>query len=455
MEVRNSEGVAQMSPRRRRLFLPYYVVRLFTGGEPINNYQGRKDVVGIRWCGKDYQLHVNDFELANMIANEIMDEWATPERTMAEFLSPYTILKVHDMAAKRIAKNRTDDGKGKKKRGICMLKDTGGSGFWRMVLPASHMELPGHFIDISAAAVEFDQLLEYDIIAVQRLHEWDAFHLLEKLKKARKRVVYDIDDDLYCLPDHNPSSRIFGKDQQFALRACMRIADVVTTTTELLANRMRAELPECDPDKFVVIPNALDPDDRWMETENTGSPDGNLRIFWQGSKTHDRDWGECIEAIDTMMAEFDNLRLMILGHLPVVIQERANTPLYKGRIEFMGFSDPETYFELIKHVRADAGVAPLTDEQFNAGKSAIKVVENALIGIPTVASDCEPFSSVIDDGETGLLATTKGDWEVSLRSLLTDADRRKKMVGKARELVREEYNIKTVVKEWEAALIGQ
>jgi glycosyltransferase involved in cell wall biosynthesis len=431
------------------------VVRLLTGGEPIFNYEKRKDVVGVRWCGKEYKLHKNDFDLANKIATELMDEWLEPERGVAELLSPSTILKMHDMAAKRIAKNRTDDGK-KKKRGILMLKETSGCGWWRMVHPANHMNLPGHFVDICASAVEFDQLIEYDIIYVQRLFEWEDFYTLQKLKKAGKRIIYDMDDDFFQFPDHNPGAKIVGKDQQFAARECLRIADVVTTTTPFLAQRIRAELEEDGPAKEIrVIPNALDPTEPWLPTDQTGSPDGNLRIFWQGSATHALDWHECINAIDTMMTEFTNLRLVILGFLPPVLQERVNTPLYQGRIEFMPMQNTETYFQIIKHIRADAGIAPLSNEPFNLSKSPIKVIENALIGMPTVASDVEPYSAIIDDDVNGYLAEDQEEWEDCLRKLLTDAQLRKGMVAEARKMVNEDFNIKNTAKEWEKVLVGQ
>ena len=450
MEVNNSDGYPAMSPRRRRLFLPYHVVRILTGGEPIPNYNGRKDVTAIRWCGKDYKLNVKDFELAEKIATEVMDEWAIPQRKMADFLSPDSILKIHDIAAKRIATNRNDDGT-KKKRGILMLKDTGGCGWWRMVQPARYMDLPGHFCDISASQVEFDQLLDYDVIMVQRLHEWENYYILQKLKKAGKRIIYDIDDDLFNIPEHNAASEIIGKDQQFAIKACLELADVITVSTEVLRDRLREEL---DGDQDIeVIPNALDPTEGWFPLDETGSPDGNLRLFWQGSSTHALDWEVCIDAVDTMMKEFSNLRIMILGFLPPVLQERANTPLYKGRIEFMGFSDPETYFQMTKHVRADVGVAPLVNDKFNESKSPIKFVENALMGIPTVASNVPAYSGAISQGLNGYLAETTKAWEDFMRKLLKDADGRKKMVKHARATVEEHYNINKVVEIWEDVLL--
>lgn len=455
MKTNNSEGYPMMSPRRRRLFLPYYVVRLLTGGEPLHNFNSRDDVVGIRWCGKEYKLHKNDFELAQKIASELMDEWLEPERNVAEMLSPATILKMHDLAAKRIAKNRNDDGT-KKKRGILMLKETSGCGWWRMVQPSQYIDLPGYFVDICASAVEFDQLIEYDVIFVQRLFEWEDFYTLQKLKSAGKRIIYDLDDDIFQFPEHNPAAKKIGRDQQFAARECMRIADVVTTTTEFLARRIEAELEEDGPAKEIrVIPNGLDPTEPWLPTEQTGSPDGNLRLFWQGSATHALDWHECIEAIDTMMLEFSNLRLVILGFLPPVLQERVNTPLYKGRIEFMPMQKTETYFQIIKHVRADVGIAPLQDEPFNHSKSPIKVIENALIGIPTVASNVEPYKSVISQGLNGYLASTTKAWEDFLRICLTNAKKRKEVVSRARKLVEEEYNINEIAEEWEEVLTGK
>ena len=69
----------------------------------------------------------------------------------------------------------------------------------------------------------------------------------------------------------------------------------------------------------------------------------------------------------------------------------------------------------------DVNLAPLTPgSRFNEAKSAIKWLEAALVGTPTVASPTEPFREAIEHGRNGLLATTPDDWVAAIDALLTD-----------------------------------
>jgi glycosyltransferase involved in cell wall biosynthesis len=335
-------------------------------------------------------------------------------------------------------------------KGIVMLKDTAGSGYWRMVLPAQYMNKDGIFIDVTAAAVRFDYLLEYDTIFVQRLHDWESFYVLEKLKAAGKRVVYDLDDDLFSVTPDNPVSSSIGRDQQLAAAACMRLANCVTCSTPELKRRLEQLIGV----KPVVIPNALNPDDGWPEISQTGSSDGWKRIFWQGSATHGTDWMECFEAVDEVMRTHDKVRVVILGFLPPIVQAHLGEPHWKGRVEYLGFSNPETYFALVKHLRAEVGIAPLASTTFNAAKSSIKWLEYTLIGMPTVASDWVPYQEVISNGTDGFLCSTKEDWVQSLNTCLFDKNKRLSILKQARKKACECYDIRSTAKAWRDVLVS-
>ena len=59
----------------------------------------------------------------------------------------------------------------------------------------------------------------------------------------------------------------------------------------------------------------------------------------------------------------------------------------------------------------DVNLAPLApSSRFNEAKSAIKWLEAALVETPTVATPTGPFREAIEDGGTGLLATTPDEW---------------------------------------------
>jgi len=69
-----------------------------------------------------------------------------------------------------------------------------------------------------------------------------------------------------------------------------------------------------------------------------------------------------------------------------------------GRVEHSGFSEPETYYQMVKHVRAEVGIAPLIDNRFNQGKcvdATMRVSTNAGI---VEAGKIKPGMKVWRDG---------------------------------------------------------
>lgn len=439
-EVTLAEGCTRLPPKAKKIEIPYLVAKLLSGGVSIPKYQNKDDVVAVKHGTDIDTYHVEDYELADRIAREI-----NVELLQATVLMPQTVMQVHRLAARKVAEVVD---KREKTKGIVMLKDGyAGSGWWRMVLPSKHMNLEDWHIDVTAAEIQkYEHLLEYETIFVQRLHDWESFYMLERLAKAGKRIVYDLDDDFFRIPLSNPVSHVIGRDQQIAARECMRIAHAVTCTTEIMKQRLVLE--EIEADKIHVLPNSLDCSDRWLPTEETGSPDGNLRIFWQGGATHAEDWLECADAVDQVMREMPNVILMILGALPPIVGQMARQPHWKNRVQYLSFGKVETYYEMIHHVRADVGIAPLEDTTFNQAKSPIKWLEYTLIGMPTVASDVSPYLEVIENGKTGRLVAGVDEWTEAILSYLKDAEERKRTVGRARLQASDLFDLPGTAEKW-------
>jgi glycosyltransferase involved in cell wall biosynthesis len=444
METKVTERVAPLPPEAKRRELPYAAVRLLVGGAVVNmKYGGDAAAVCVEMGGQKQVLHEDDYGEAVRIASRLEREWARPAGLMADIGSPTNVLKAHEMASKWV-------GSDSNLRRILMLKDTSGSGWWRMVVPARHMTIPGWACDVTSGQVPFENLLEYDTVFVQRVHDWESYYVLDKVRKSGRRLVYDLDDDIFNIPRDNPASKLITRDEQMAAMACMKLAHAVTTTTDYLAGRLGPELKGTD---LFVIPNALDPSDGWQEP-GAGSPDGVKRIFWQGSATHAVDWDLCFGAIRRIMSERDDVRLVILGFLPPQVAAEASAPMFKDRIEYLGFSAPETYYQLIHHVRAEVGIAPLGATPFNAAKSPIKFLEYSLMGLPTVASFCLPYTSVVD-GRNGFLAQDEDEWHEALSWCLDKTNRRIDVVKAARRTVEQFMDVRKTAKEWEKVLCGR
>lgn len=435
------EGCAVMSPEVRKREIPLLVTTLLMGPIVHESYKGRKDTVATEIDGELRVYAKCDFDVARRIAEGIEGKIRLPK-----MVSLKQCLEVTRQASLELA-NIGDNRDGRK--GIVMLKDRTGSGYWRMVFPAKYMNKEGIFVDVTAAGVDFNSLLEYHTVYVQRIHDWESYYLLERLKKAGKRIIYDIDDDIFNIGRDNPASMSIGRDEQMAAVACMKLADEVIVSTVPLQTVIRNATEGVE---AVVIPNAVDSDDNWIQTPLTGSQDDFKRMFWQGSDTHGEDWMECVDAVDAVLSERQDVRLVVLGFMPPVLWKYTQRPAWKGKVEFLEFKDPETYFQIMKFVRAEVGLAPLKNTVFNQSKSELKFLEYTAMGIPTVASDVKPYE-VIEHGKTGFIATSPQEWYEAIMTCLDDKAKRFPIINEARKMVCEDYNIKEMAKVWREVLI--
>ena len=440
-------------PEMKKRMLPYSVLRIITGAKVIPNYQGKSDVVGLEWANTETELlHISDFELAKRVADEVWREQVEGKNLLTTLMTLPTAVQLMRAADKRI--EHLVDKAYAGKRGIIFIKDTSGCGYWRMVVPARYMDDTEKFIDCVEVEVIYEYLLEYDTIVVQRLHNWNEFYIIERLKRLGKRIIYDIDDDIFNIPPDNPACEVIQRDQQEAARAIMGLCDVIVTPSEVIKKRFGFA------DKTVVIPNALDIEDGWpvltgvdeVDLSLLTPPDGIKRILWQGSPTHDEDWFECITAVDEVMKNHFDVRMVILGYLPSVVREfveDVQKPWWNERVEFAGFSDIETYVHVAKHLKAYVALAPLKDTPFNQAKSSLKYIEYAAMCIPCVASNVTPYKEVIEDGQNGFLAASHAEWVERIEKLLEYPEERIRMVRSARDTVADRFDVKAAAKQWE------
>lgn len=441
--VTNSDITPLLPVEARKKVLPTIISRLILGARVMSPWHGRTDIAVVEDVYGSTTLSLPDFAIAKEVAERI-----AKELDLKRVVPAHQILVIRDRA-QEILESMVDERAGK--YGVIMLKDQGGCGYWRMALPSRYIDRTGLYVDVTGGAVDFDHLLEYDTICVQRVSNWDSVSVLERMKKVGKRIIYDIDDDLFDIPDDNPAAKGFGRSEQMAAVECMKLADAVTVTTVPLQERLTRLIGKAP----VVVPNSIDVDAGWQPTPLTGSPDGWKRIFWQGSNTHDEDWEECFQAVCRVMQKRRDVRLVVLGFLPTLVKkDMAHGQHWTSRIEYLGPMDPEAYFRLIKNVRAEVGLAPLRANDFNMAKSSIKWIENTMIGMPTIASDVRAYSDVITHGEDGFICSTEGDWMDCIELCLDDERARKTMIEKARRKVRNEFNIKNTVKTWRRLLIG-
>jgi glycosyltransferase involved in cell wall biosynthesis len=94
---------------------------------------------------------------------------------------------------------------------------------------------------------------------------------------------------------------------------------------------------------------------------------------------------------------------------------------------------------------ADIGLMPLTDDVWERGKCAFKLLQYMAAGLPSVASDVGTNRTVVRHGVNGFLAESPEQWYDCLKRLLDDVEMRRRVGEEARALVLERYDRRVVI----------
>lgn len=263
----------------------------------------------------------------------------------------------------------------------------------------------------------------------------DYENLIEIAKKGKGILIYDLDDlmvraDLVD-PIYIDSIRFnhLRVDQVKAhyrsISEAMSSSDFTTSTTQ----ELDWELLRHDPTKAsMVLPNGYDEvtysltraSVRASRQEN----DGLVRIgYASGSRTHQRDFEICCEAVAEVIRSNDNVRLVLFRLDELVTLDVVEYECFRGLESKIEWREMVPHAELPKEIaRFDINLAPLeVGNPFCEAKSELKFFEAAIADVPTIASPTGPFKACITHGVSGFLASSSQDWQQMLQDLVDDA----------------------------------
>lgn len=312
---------------------------------------------------------------------------------------------------------------------IAIWGNSSGSKYWRLADPAKYLNKTGEFeVKVVDTGINEEWAKWADIYILQGVVDKEGIALLRAYQQEQgKKIIVDMDDMLEVDEDSPFKAEHNAVDAKEVLEIVLRIADLVTTTTEYLAHDLRRYNK-----KVVVLPNMMDLE-RWDKgvSVNTGS---KLRILWAGSITHLND----IKLLKRAVGEFKEVADWICIGDPRIADELEGVEIYSG-VPF------DKYPSRLNGLHFDIGVAPLVDSKFNRCKSDIKVLEYGINGVPTVASNVEPYFDLI--GKV-MLAADEDDFVKHITTLVTDENLRVKMGNEIREYVLNERNLEKEIDRW-------
>ncbi len=309
-----------------------------------------------------------------------------------------------------------------------LINKDSGPGFHRVMMPLLMMPGADVYITNNIKEEDFEERRP-GIIFYSRVIS-DEILLLRN--KYQCKLVLDV-DDYWRLDPHHIAYETYMQNNLEALQIKhLHIADIVTTTHERLAEKIYPHNKN-----VVILPNAI-PNHEYFEVEKTGSE--RLRLFWQGSITHEKD----IEMLRYPIKRLDKNKYLAVmaGYTKHEVWDRM-VAAYTNGLQLPGCIlhglPPQEYYGNYKY--ADVCLAPLLDTPFNSLKSNLKILEAAHAGVPVIASHVQPYINL-----PVLYAHKQTDWIKNIHEL-SDEKARAQIGQQLKAYCATHYNFDTINKK--------
>lgn len=273
------------------------------------------------------------------------------------------------------------------------------------------------------AAEEVAHLGQYDIIFTSYFTSPHIYTLLWAAEKEYDtKYIIDMDDDFFDVDPENPFWIYAGYEGALFLRTIGEIAPRITTTNRFLAKKLRYKSQVGA--KIHVLPNYISDDYKEYDPDN-----GDIvRIGYFGGASHYSDLHETgvLKAVKQVMDEYPNVHFRCVG-------QPVDQYLPQDRTTTLDATEGDKWaHERIGTLNYDISLGPLRDTIFNNHKSNIKWQESTRIGAAFVCSNIGPYKH-LKDGTAWKVPNTREAWYIALKTLVEDAEKRKKLVDTSRK----------------------
>lgn len=314
---------------------------------------------------------------------------------------------------------------------------------WRLFMP--HLTMSGSAFYCFASQPDYNTIAAHDICVVQRCCTKPQLDFLEVVAKLGIRIVYDLDDNVWDLPDYNPASATLNAHRE-GFKACIRMVDVVTVSTWTLKKAVQRHV------KFLThartgrrIPIVVAENRIYEDMFTAPLPPEECLIGWGGSSSHIGDLSLCEDAL-VGVASHPSVKIEFRGCMPPESSKLRHLCNFRMKL----WSQVAEYPARMPRWRWAIALAPVTEHDFNNSKSPIKMVEAGYCGIPCLASWMKPYDEFCshDKELRWLLCATQSAWSNKLRDLVHDVARREALGVRMRAVTEEHYSWRKPHEGW-------
>lgn len=284
-----------------------------------------------------------------------------------------------------------------------------------------HGYLPSHVTASGGLTALLDTLRQAnraDIVVV--LRKTFPLPLLWLLRRVSRRLIFDLDDAIFCNPDGS-----------FSPTRMKRFAAITRASDRIFAgNRFLAEKSAMFNTATSVIPTCLEVEKYHVVADK---PEDHIDLVWIGSTSTRKYLVDALPALDLAAQRVPNLRLKIIADfdLPQAAIPTLAVPWNAAT-------------EATELASSHIGIAPMRDDDWSRGKCALKVLQYMAAGLPVISSNTGVNAEAVTPGETGYLVSTPEEWVQTIVALASDENLRLAMGARGRKQVKQDYDLAAV-----------
>jgi len=242
----------------------------------------------------------------------------------------------------------------------------------------------------------------FNALFVHLPHTKEDYELIERAAKWGLKVWIDLDDNYWEIPPLNRAHNFFDKDRLKIIDNCLRLADLITVSTDPLNQYVsKFNFIRCP---IHTVNNAINDfvlGEFFPPSWNYQA--GPITINWRGSETHVPD----LLAYKWAFTKRDNIKWQFWGYDPRLL----NTKWYGSLDEYEVKSYEKSaldYFMSFRRAATDVLFVPLDYNTFNIGKSGIAAMEAVWAGVYPLCCDLPEFAEFFPKRENEILAFIDG-----------------------------------------------
>lgn len=326
-------------------------------------------------------------------------------------------------------------------RVIAVLPDYIPSTIINVITPLRHLHNQGQ---ISFEAYLEDevyprQIAAADVIVACRNMEPIYKPIFELALRLGIPIIYDLDDNLFEVPPEIDVGHYHSRpDRREHLAWMLGHVQRVRVHSPVLKQVVEAYNPEVS-----FVWSAVD----WsiVPPELPALNPPPFQIVYATSRAyHDNLFKQVLPDITAILDQYGSrVRLHLLGYQPKELKHYPQVIYKPYETEY------ERYFRAFTREGYAIGLAPMLTDTFHQCKTDLKFRDYAAAGAVGIYQDCPLYSSVVGQGETGVLVSGEGQsWRVAISHFIENPAALEPIRQRARAVAAARYNMDTVVGMW-------